>query len=241
MSERTKPIISTPKIATRKVQRPNGPPDWDFKKYGLLWSQDINEALKLKREDPAEFKLSVRAQAIVAWSEQSCRKQIALGKVLAKGVPLPFRDLWIAGDRKLKPKKRLAAIERFKRVFGPIPMNVGIALFNWLNGGPKREVIKALDRTVVTLHLDSNTGALSEVDGRGRKKSPTTNERLTLAARRQNEGMSQREMSSELFPGLPQQQAYARTRDLFLKHRYHIELVKYRLLQKSRPAPKPHR
>ncbi len=160
---------------------------------------------------------------------------------MAKGLPQPFRDLWIAGNRKLKPKRRLAAIERFKRLFGHIPMNVAIALFNWLNGGPKSEIIRALDRTVATLHLDSKTGALAEADGRGRKRSPNTNERLTLAARRQNEGMSQREMSTELFPGLPQRQAYTRTRDFFLKHRYHIELMRHRLLQKSRPARIPRR
>jgi hypothetical protein len=239
MTERPKHVL--PKPVTRKIQRPNRSPDWDFKKYGLLYSRDIDEPMKLKREDRATFKLSERAQAIVAWWEQSCKRQIALGKALAKGIPQPFRDLSIAGDRKLKPKRRLAAIERFKRLFGHIPMNVGVALFNWLNGGPKSEIIRALDRTVVTLHIDSKTGALAEADGRGRKKSSITNEKLTLVARRQNEGMSQREMSSELFPGLPQQEAYARTRDLFLKHRYHIELVRYRLLQKSRPARKPRR
>ena len=121
MTERPKPALPTQKT-TRKVQRPNGPPDWDFKKYGLLSSQDIDKAFKLKKEDRVAFKLSERAQAIVAWSEGILQMADCSRKGISKRKFQPFRDLSIASNRKLKPKKRLAAIERFKRLFGFIPL-----------------------------------------------------------------------------------------------------------------------
>jgi hypothetical protein len=221
---------------TNKEGREAGrPPKWDFKRHGLLFEADVQEALKLKSESPAAFKSSDRAQAIVAWSERSLRWQIALGRAIAEGIPQPFRDLWIAKDRKRKPKERLAAIERFACLFNRIPMNVGIALFDWPNGGSKLEVVKALD-TVVTLKMDPKTGDLAEADGRGRKKSPATARRIELAAQRRNDGISQRKMATELFPHLYQEQAYTRTRDFFLKNRYAIERVRYRLRhQQSSP------
>lgn len=230
-----------PKAASKQIRGTQRPPYWDFKTRGLLFSEDIEEALKLKRENPAAFKSSVRAQEIVAWSEQSAKWQVALGRAIAKNFPRPFRDLRIARDRKRKPKERFAALDRFARLFGKIPMNVGIALFNWLNGGPKSEVVTALDRTVVALQIDPRTGALIEADGRGRKRSSATKERIELAARRRNENISERKMATELFPNLPQQQAYARTRDFFLKYRYAIERMRYRLRNLSQTSPKSRR
>jgi len=218
-----------PKATSKQIRGIMRPPHWDFKTHGLLFSKDIEEARKLKRENPAAFKSSARAQEIVAWSEQSVTWQIARGRAFAEDIPQPFWDFWIARDRKRKPKERFAALDRFARLFAKIPMNVGIALFDWLNGGPKSEVVRALGRTVWTMQIDPKTGSLTEVDGRGRKRSSATKERIELAARRRNENSSKRKMATELFPNLPQQQAYARTRDFFLKYRYAIERMRYRL------------
>ena len=43
--------------------------DWDFRKDGLLFWEDVKEAQRLKREDPDAFKSSVRACKIVAFIE----------------------------------------------------------------------------------------------------------------------------------------------------------------------------
>jgi hypothetical protein len=213
------------------------PPEWDFKRYGLLFGAEEEEALKLKSENPAAFESSDRAQAIVAWSERNTRWHIAFRRAIAEGIPQPFRDLSIASDRTRKPKERLVALDRFASLFNEMPMNVGIAFFNWLNGGSKLEIVRALNRTVVTLKVDPKTGDLTEVDGRGRKRSPATARRIELAARRRNDGISQRKMATEPFPHLNQEQAYARTRDFFLKNRYAIELVAYRL-RRQQSSPK---
>jgi hypothetical protein len=230
-----------PKAAIKQVRGAKGPPHWDFKADGLLFSEDIEEALKLKRENPAAFKSSVRAQRIVAWSEQSAKWQLARARAIAKNFTWPFPDLRIARDRKRKPKVRLAALDRFVRLFYKMPMNVNIALFNWLNGGSKSEVVTALNRTGVPFQIDHRTGALIEADGRGRKRSFATNERIERAARRRNENMSQREMATELFPDLTNEQAYTRTRDFFLKYRYAIERMRYRLRRLSQTSPKSRR
>jgi len=232
-------MAKTSKTLAKNLSNPEAdrPPKWDFKRHGLLFDADEQEALKLKSENPAAFKSSERAQAIVARSERSLRWQIALGRAIAAGIPEPFRDLRIARDRTCKPKERFAALERFACLFNRIPMNVGKALFDWLNGGSELEVVRALDRTVVTLKVDPKTGDLVEADGRGRKKSPATARRIDLAARRRNDGKSQRKMATELFPHLNQEQAYARTRDFFLKNRYAIERVAYRL-RRQQSSPK---
>jgi hypothetical protein len=230
-----------PKATRRKFQGPKGPPSWDFRKHGLLFSKDIEEALKLKRENPDAFKSSPSAQAIVAWCEQDVKWQMALARSFARSFPRPFRDHSIARDRKRKPNERFAALERFARLFGKIPMNVGIALFNWLNGGSKNEVVKALGRTVVALKIDPKTGALAEADRRGRKMSRATQEKIGLAARRRNEGVTEGKMATELYPNLLQPQAYARTRDFFLKYRYAIERMRYRLRHLPQTSPNSHR
>lgn len=225
------------KTANKEAQETDRPPKWDFKKYGLIFEADVQEALKLESENPAAFKSSDRAQAIVAWSQRSLRWQIALGRAFAEGIPQPFRDLRIARDRTRKPKERFAALERFARLFDSIPMNVGIALFDWLNGGSRHEVFKALDRIVVKVKIDPRTGDLAEADRRGRKKSSATAKRIELAARRRNDGISERKMATELFSRLYQEQAYTRTRDFFLKNRYAIERMRYRL-RRQQSSPK---
>jgi hypothetical protein len=230
-----------PKTASKQVQGTEGPPNWDFKTRGLLFQADVDEAMKLKRENPAAFKSSIRAQEIVAWSEQSAKWKLALGRSMAENFPRPLRDLRIARDRKRKPKERFAALERFASLFEKIPMNVGVALFDWLNGGPRSDVVRALSLTVVALEIDPKTGALVEADGRGRKRSAATKQRIERAARRRNANISQREMATELFPNLPQQQAYARTRDFFFKYRYAIERMRHRLRSLPQTSPKPRR
>ncbi len=233
--------LVAPKSASKQIRGIKKPPYWDFKTHGLLFSEDIEEAVRLKRENPTAFKSSIRAQEIIAWSEQSVKWQVALERAVAENFPRPFRDLRIARDRKCKPKERFAALERFVRLFGKIPMNVGIALFDWLNGGPKSEVMRGLGRTVVALEIDPKTGALAEADGRGRKRNSATIERIELAARRRNANISERKMATELFPNLPQQQAYARTRDFFFKYRYAIERTRHRLRSLSQTSPKSRR
>src|SRR5579864_8523903 len=226
------------KTASKQIRVAMKPPDWDFKTYGLLFVRDVEEARKLQRENPTAFKSSVRAQTIVDWSEQSVKWQIAQERAIANNIPRPFRDLRIARDRKRNPKDRFAALERFWCVFSKIPMNVGIALFEWLDGGLKSEVVRALGQTRVALKIDPKTGHLSEADGRGRKMNSATLKRIELAARRRNENISERKMATELFPNLPQQQAYARTRDFFFKYRYAIERMRHRFRGLSRTSPK---
>jgi hypothetical protein len=230
------PAAGEPKAASKKVRRTKGPPEWDFKKHGLLFSEDIEEAQELKRENPAAFNSSARAQKIVAYVEDSLRWQVARGSALEKSLPRPFRDLRIARDRSRKPKERFAALDRFARLVDKIPLNVVTALFAWLDGGPKSEVAKALDRTVVTLKVDPKTGALAEANGRGRKRGAATIKRIELAARLSNDGLSKRKMATELFPHVAQGQAYARTRDFFLKYRYAIELMAHCLRRRSQSS-----
>jgi len=230
-----------PKTANKQIQGANRPPKWDFRTDGILFEKDVEEALKLKTENPTAFNSSVRAQKIVAYEEQFAKRLEAHAEAVAKNYPKPLIDLRIARDRKRTPKERFAALERFAGLFQKIPMNVAIALFAWLNGGPKSEVARALGRTVVKAEIDPKTGDLVEVDGRGRKKSSDTKKRIERAARRRNENISQRKMASELFPNLPQQQAYARTRDFFLKNRYAIERMRYRLQELPQTSPKSRR
>jgi hypothetical protein len=148
-------------------------------------------------------------------------------------MPPPLDDFFIAISPKRRPNERFAALDRFARVFLKIRVNVFVALFDYLNGGPESEVVKALGRKAVTFKRDSKTGALVEVDGRGRKRSPATRERIRLAAQRINEGCTQRKMAPELFPDLTKDQAYGRTRDFCHKHRF--ELIRVRLLLQPRP------
>ena len=230
-----------PKAASKIIRGAIKPADWDFKRLGVVFEKDVEEARKLKLENPAAFKKSVRAQEIVAKAEQASKWQIALGIAFAKSIPRPFRDLWLARDRTRKPKERLAAIERFARVFDKIPMNVGVALFKMLDGGPEGEVIEALGRPRVCLKRDPRTGEVAEADGRGRKRSPATQRRIETAARRLNEGISQKKMAVELYPRLDAEIAYGRTRDFFLKNRFAIDYVRRRLqipLKPSRKAPR---
>ena len=240
---KTHPVDANPastelKSGSKPVRGLFEPPDWDFRTHGILFKKDIEEAQKLKRRKPEAFKSSVRAQAIVAYSEQSLRWQIALGKAVVGNIPQPVQDLWIAADRKRKPKERLSAIDRFSCLFQKLPMNVAINLFKWLNGGSRSEVVKALDRTMIVVKADPKTGHLVETNGRGRKRSSTTITRIELAARRGNEGISQSKMARELFPNLPKEQAYARTRDFFLKNRWAIERTKYHLQHQPEPSRK---
>jgi hypothetical protein len=222
------------KPTNKKVQQANARPDRDFRKYGIIFEADIQKKLKLKRQNPAAFKSSVRAQAIVAYSERSTEWMIACAEAAAKSIPQPFRDLWIAKDRKRKPNERLAAIERFARLFDNMPMNVGVALFDWLKGGSRNEVIKALQEGVVTLKSSPKTGDLIKVDGRGRKQRSETLERIKLAAQRRNDGVSERQMAAELFPNLlHEEDAYTRTRDFFLRNRYAIERMRHRLKNRA--------
>jgi hypothetical protein len=232
---------AAPKTASKQIRGIKEPPDWDFRRHGLLFQKDVDEARKLKRENPAAFKSSRRAQEIVAYSEQSAKWQLALGRAAAANYPRPLRDLRIARDRKCKPKERFAALERFASLFMKIPMNVAIALIDWVKGGPRSEVVRALGRTRVALEIDPKTGALAEADGRGRKTSSATHERIVLAAHRRNENITQGKMARELFPNLLQQQAYARTRDFFLKNRYAIERMRHRLRSLSQTSPKSRR
>jgi hypothetical protein len=236
-----KPAPVDPKAAGKQVRGINKRADWDFRTRGLLFEADIEEALKIKRENPTAFKSSIRTQKIVAGEANFVRRQIALGRGLAKSIPQPFRDLRIARDPKRSPQERFAALDRFWRLFAKIPMNVAVALFDWVKGGPKSEVMRALGRNVVALKIDPKTGALVEVDGRGRKRSSATLDRIKLAARGRNKNLSQRKMATRLFPNQSHQQAYSRTRDFFLKYRYAIERMRYRLRSLSETAPKSRR
>ena len=164
-------IPAEPKPSRKTVQENCEPSDWDFRVNGLLFWEDVKEAHELKRENPVAFKSSIRAQKIVAFVEDSLESQSALEREFEKNIPTAFRDLSVARDRKRKAKERLAAIDRFAKSFGKIPMNVGIALFHWLNGGNENEVIQALSRTVVAFTISPQTGDLTKADGRGRKKT----------------------------------------------------------------------
>ena len=188
------------KAARKTVRGTRESSDWDFRENGLLFWEDLKEACELKREDPDAFKSSIRAQKIVAFVEDSLQSQLALEREFEKNIPRALRDFSIARDRKRKTKERLAAIDRFGKSFGKIPLNVASALFHWLNSGNKNDVIQALGRTVVTLTIDPQTGALAEADGRGRKRSSATVKRIALAARLSNEGFSERKMAPDLPP-----------------------------------------
>jgi hypothetical protein len=234
-------IPAEPKASTKTVQGNREPSDWDFRANGLLFWEDVKEAHELKREDPDAFKSSIRAQKIVAFVEYSLKSQRALEREFEKNIPRAFRDLSIARDRKRKAKERLAAIDRFAKPFGKIPMNVGIALFHWLDGGNKNEIIQALGQTAVKLTITPQTGELVEVDGRGRRRSSATVKRIELAARLSSDGISQRKMAARLFPNISQEQAYAKTRDFFHKYRYLIAIMAHRFGTRSQSSRKPHR
>jgi hypothetical protein len=233
-------IPAEPKAARKTVQGNREPSKWDFRANGLLFWEDLEEARELEREDPDAFKASARAQKIVSFARDWVESQCALEREIEKNIPSAFRDLSIARNRKYKTKERLAAIDRFAKSFGKIPMNVGIALFHWLDGGNENEVIQALGRTVVALAADPKTGELAKVDGRGRKRSVATVKRIELAARLSNDGISQRKMAARLFPNLPQEKAYLRTRDLFHNYRYWLAVTEHRLRSRSQSSPKPH-
>jgi hypothetical protein len=227
--------------ASAKVGAVLGPPPWDFRKYGLFSEEELRDALKLKRENRGAFKSSIRAQELVAYCERRVRWEISLAKAAEENIPQPLRDLGTATDRKCKPKQRFAALQRFKRSFGKIPMNVAIALFKWLEGGPKSDLQNALDRKVVTLKVNPKTGHLAEVDGRGQKIAPATIRRVKFVARLHNDGLSQRKIAPKLFPNLSVDQAYVRTRDFFFNYRYLIELSAYRLRRRPQPSGKSRR
>lgn len=230
-----------PKPASKIARGEIEPPHWEFKRLGIVFHEDVEEARKLKLENPAAFKSSVRAQEIVAKAEQSLKWQIAVCKAFARSIPRPLRDLWTARDRTRKPKERLAAAERFASVFNKMPLNVAVALFKWLDGGPSSEVVRALGKTRFSLVIDPRTGNVTEPDRRGRKRNHATKKRIETAARRGNDGISQRKMATELFPGLSHEKAYARTRDFFLKNRYAIERRKYLLRRRLKPSQKSRR
>ena len=234
-------IPAEPKAARKTVQGNREPSEWDFRANGLLFWEDVKEAQALKREDPDAFKSSVRAQKIVAFVEYLLKSQSALEREFEKNIPSAFQDLSIARDRKRKTKERLAAIDRFGKSFGKIPLNVGIALFHWLAGGNKNDVIQALGRTVLTLKINPRTGELTEEDKRGQKRKSTTVKRIDLAARLSNDGFSERKMAPRLFPNMPQEKAYDRTRDLFCDYRYWIAVVAHRLRSRSQSSRKPRR
>ena len=234
-------IPAEPKATRKTVQGNREPSDWDFKENGLLFWEEVKEAHELKREDPDAFKSSNRAQKMVAFVEGLRESQSALEREFEKNIPRAFRDLTIARDRKRKTKERLAAIDRFAKSFGKIPLNVGIALFRWLDGGNENEVVQALGRTVVTLTTNPKTGELTEVDGRGRKRKSATVKRIELAARLSNEGLSEGKMAARLFPNMLDEKAYLRTRDLFHDYRYWIAIMAHRLRSRSQSSPKPHR
>jgi hypothetical protein len=198
----------------------------------------VKEAQRLKHEDPDAFKSSVRAYKIVAFIEGSLKSQRALERGFEKNIPRAFRDLSIARDPKRKTKERFAAIDRFAKSFGRIPLNVGIALFYWLDGGDENEVIKALGRTIATLTINPQTGELTEADKRGRKRKSATVKRIELAERLSSAGFSERKMAARLFPNLSQEKAYVRTRDLFHDYRYWIALMAHRLRSRSQSSPK---
>ena len=221
------------KVVRNNVLGNREPADWDFRRDGLLLWEDVEEAQRLKREDPDAFKSSIRAQRTLAFVEASLESQRALKRKFAKNIPSALRDLSIARNRKYKTKERLAALDRFAESFGRIPMNVGSALFNWLNGGNNDEVIRALGRTEVTLTINPRTGELTEADGRGRKKDSATVKRIELAAQLIKEGISERKMAARLFPNLSKEKAYARTRDLFHDSRYWIAIMAHRLRSRS--------
>jgi hypothetical protein len=216
-------------------------PEWDWKKNGLLWHEDVEEALGLKSTNPAAFAASERAQNIVAYREQEGKYQVSLARDVVKNVPRWAQDLWLACDPKKKPKERLAAIERFNELFRKIPFKVAVTLFCWLDGrGSRSDVIEALNSPTRALSTDPRTGALVVEDGkRGRKRDPATRQRVLLAARRCNQGVSQREMATELYPKLDQDQAYNGTRDLFLKNRYTIERARHFLKARTKSDRKP--
>lgn len=234
-------ILAEAKAGRNTVQTNREPSHWDFRENGLLFWEEVSEAHKLKREDPDAFKSSIRAQKIVAFVEDSIKSQRALERDFERSIPRAFRDLSIARDRKRKTKERFAAIDRFGKSFGRIPRKIVIALFHWLDGGNKNEVIQALGRTVAALTADPQTGELAEVDGRGRKRKSATVKRIELAARLSNDGISQRKMAPKLFPNMPQEKAYLRTRDLFHDYRYWIAIMAHRLRSRSQSSPKPHR
>jgi hypothetical protein len=229
------------KAARKTVQGNREPSDWDFRANGLLFWEDVKEAQALKREYPDAFKSSLRAQKIVAFVGDLLKSQSALEREFEKNIPRAFRDLSIARDRKRKTKERFAAIDRFAKSFGKIPLNVGAALFHWLDGGNKNDIIQALGRTVVTLTINPQTGELAEVDGRGRKRSSATVKRIELAARLSNDGFSERKMAPRLFPNMPEEKAYVRTRDLFHDYRYWIAVMAHRLRSRSQSSRKPRR
>jgi hypothetical protein len=135
-----------------------------------------------------------------------------------------MQDLTIAADRKKEPEERLAAFERFDELFSKMPTIVAEPLFRWLEGqGSRSEVIKALENPVqVVVKFHPKTGKLVK-DNRGRRRDPATERNILLAAQRRNEGVSQRDMATELFPQLDQDKAYKETRDLFSKYRYAID------------------
>jgi hypothetical protein len=232
--------VAEAKARRNTVQTNREPSDWDIRKNGLLFWEDVEEAQKLKREDPDAFKSSIRAQQIVAFLEGWLESQRASERELEKDIPRAFRDLSIARDQKRKPNERFAAINRFAKSFGRIPLNVGIALFRWLDGGNKNDVVRALGRTVVTLTIDPKTGELTEPDARGRKRRSTTVKRIELAARLVNDGISQAKMAAKLFPNLTREKAYVRTRDFFHDYRYWIAITAHRLRSRSQSSPKPH-
>jgi hypothetical protein len=234
-------IPAEPKAARKTVQGNREPSKWDFRANGLLFWEDLKEAQELEREDPDAFKASARAQKIVTFVTDWVESQSALEREFEKNIPSALRDLSIARDRKRETKERFAAIDRFSKSFGRIPLNVGIALFNWLDGGNENEVIQALGRIVVKLTINPQTGQLAEVDGRGRKRSSATVKRIELAARLSNDDFSQRKMAPKLFPNMPPEKAYNRTRDLFCDYRYWIALMAHRLRSRSQSSPKPDR
>ncbi|MGD1212145.1 MAG: hypothetical protein ABR973_12400 [Candidatus Acidiferrales bacterium] len=233
----------------------------------MLFHKDIEDALRMKAEKPVAFKSSARAQKLAAYSDEHVRWMIALTKESIRAFetrPPALQDLSIAADRKRKPKERLAAIDRFARSFGEIPNNVALTLFRWLDAekrirevrsrakdketleqvtleaqGRKDKLTEALGAVTLTLKMNQRTGELDEIEKRGAKQTDEMRHRLNLLARRLNEGVSEGEMAIELFPGLPQKEAYARTRDLRSKHRYLIELLRHGLQVQSRSPQKP--
>jgi hypothetical protein len=149
-------------------------------------------------------------------------------------VPRWMQDLTIAGDRKKEPEERLAAFERFDELFSKMPAIVAEPLFRWLGGqGSRSEVIKALENPVQVVKFNPRTGKFLK-DNRGRKIDRATEKRILTAARRRNQGISQYEMATELFPKLGQDKAYQRTRDLFSKNRYAIDRAGYVLYARTK-------
>ena len=178
-------------------------PKWDFRENSLLFWEDIEKARELERKDPDAFKASARDQKVVTFVRDWGESQAAVERGFEKSIPRALRDLTIARDGNRKTKERFAAIDRFGKSFGRIPLNVGIALFHWLDGGNKNEVIQELGRTVVAFTIDPKTGELAEADKRGRKRISATVNRIELAARLINHGFSQRTMAPKLFPNMP--------------------------------------